>query len=112
MQLNSVSAYHPAYQLTAPVRATAMTSVSVYTYDKPEYQQPPEGGVPAGSIFDRGTVRLALMSAGTAAVGGTAGYFISKASGLSLRGGAIAGAVVGAALPLALVVWALHRWGK
>lgn len=119
----SIAAAAPVYSATyQPYSAPQLQMASgpaVYRADvlnlepkpapDPNELPPPEA---PGSIWSRADVRVGMMMAGTATVGGAVGYFASRAAGTSLALGTAAGATIGAALPIALVIWALSRWGK
>jgi hypothetical protein len=108
-----------AYQPYAPAYAAQAVPVSNYNADlltlqpkpAPDPNDIPPPDAP-GSIWSRADVRVGLMMAGTATAGGTVGYFASRAAGTSLAWGTALGATIGAALPIALVIWGLSRWGK
>ncbi|PIQ27068.1 hypothetical protein COW36_14310 [bacterium (Candidatus Blackallbacteria) CG17_big_fil_post_rev_8_21_14_2_50_48_46] len=113
----TASTYQPYGQLAlqrfsspAPVSAYQMDTLTLPLKPTPDPGDipPPE---PSGSFWNRGEVRLGLLLAGSATVGGGAGYFISKAAGSSsLAMGTAIGATVGAALPVAMLIWALKNW--
>jgi len=63
------------------------------------------------SFFNRADVRVAGVMLGSGAVGGGIGYAIGSAFGRAGLGAAI-GAGIGIAAPIAMVVYALHRWGN
>ncbi len=111
--------YRSGYQPYAASQFQVAQTASVYRADSltlepkptpdPNDIPPPEA---PGSIWNRADVRVGLMMAGTATVGGGIGYFASRAAGSSLAWGTALGATIGAALPIALVIWGLSRWGK
>jgi hypothetical protein len=88
--------------LATPVSAWSVDTVTPPTTD-PGYEPPPT------PFFSRPEVRVGMLLATTATAGGTAGYFVSRAAGTSLAWGAATGAVIGAALPIAALVWALRK---
>lgn len=100
----------PALQDVAPVRATAYAGDSLKLSPALETEDPLG---PRGHWSSRADVRLGLTMAGGAAIGGLAGYSLARAgAGFSLGLGTGVGAVVGAALPLALLMYGLSRWGN
>ncbi len=110
---------YPAYPSLMATQTTPNYASSVYYADRLNIEPKPvpdPGDIPPpedpGSIWNRGDVRVGLMMAGTATVGGAIGYFASRAAGTSLAMGTAVGATLGAALPIAMVIWALSRWGK
>lgn len=113
MQLNAVSSQTIFRQMTySPARISLSPPSGIRTFVSDQYlQTSPLPGPDTSNppLFDQGPIRLALMTAGSAAVGGTAGYYVSQAAGWSVKGGAIGGALLGAVIPLALVAWAIHK---
>ena len=114
LQVRSYQPYASAY---GPASASPVASSSAYRSDLLTLERKPApdpGDIPPpeapGSFWNRGEVRIGLMMAGSATVGGAAGYLASKAAGASLAWGTGIGAAVGVVLPLAMVVWALKNW--
>ena len=100
--------YSPYTAVAQPVAAAA--PVSTWSADTVTPPTTDPGYVPPPTpFFSRPQVRISLLLATTATAGGTAGYFVSRAAGTSLAWGAATGAVIGAALPIAALVWALRK---
>lgn len=123
MSLNVVASspviHYSSYPSLMATQTMPGLASSVYYADRLNIESKPTpdpGDIPPpeapGSIWNRADVRVGLMMAGTATVGGAVGYFASRAAGTSLALGTAVGATLGAALPIAMVVWALSRWGK
>lgn len=71
-------------------------------------QQPP---VQKPSFFNRPEVRLAGMAIAGGAVFGAVGYFAGSALGSATMGASI-GVGLGVIAPLAVIGYALYKWGK
>ncbi|MBF2052304.1 MAG: hypothetical protein IGS03_02425 [Candidatus Sericytochromatia bacterium] len=100
----------PALPGAKPIKAVAYTGDSLQLSPAIETEDPLG---PRGHWFSRADVRLGLTMAGGAAIGGLTGYSLARAgAGFSLGLGTGVGAVVGAALPLALLMYGLSRWGQ
>lgn len=72
---------------------------------------PPQVPVAKTSFFNRPEVRLAGMAIGGGAVFGTIGYFAGSAMGSAGMGAGI-GVGLGIIAPLAMLGYALYKWGK
>lgn len=72
---------------------------------------PPQAPVAKPSFFNRPEVRLAGMAVGGAAIFGTIGYFAGSAMGSATMGASI-GVGLGVIAPLAMLGYALYKWGK
>jgi hypothetical protein len=63
------------------------------------------------NFFDRPGVRMTAMMLGTGAVGGGIGYAVGSAFGRAALGAGI-GASIGVMAPIAMVAYALWKWGR
>lgn len=87
-------------------------SPSAYGNDSLDFKQPTYDPAlpPRGSFWDRADVRVSALMVGSATVGGGIGYFVAKSTGYSMGLSVAAGAVLGMAMPIALVYWGMSQW--
>jgi len=86
---------------------TLLPKNSHYNNEPPQVPNEPS----KTSFFDRPGVRMTAMMLGTGAVGGGIGYAVGSAFGRAALGAGI-GASIGVMAPIAMVAYALWKWGR